>query len=111
MTLQEVKDQYAKEKGYSAPKEGEYNFGIIDTPWDALYDYEYDTNNMREIQLTFNEIAIRYAAEKCKEQREICAAHSEVWIVDQEELHQKEDIHGVGVYEKSILNAPAPKMD
>lgn len=59
--LQQVKDEYAKEKGYSIPKEGEYNHGLVETAWGVLYDYEYDVNNMHDLQLTFDEISRHYA--------------------------------------------------
>lgn len=83
MTLDEVKNVYSKEQlGYNDWK----NFYIR--------NYEYVTG-IKKIEYAMEQIAIIYACEKCREQREICAErHATIF-------HSSE----------IILNSPEPKFD
>lgn len=84
-TLQECKDEIAKAYGYNE--------------WKTKI-HENGDEFMENIII---EVAALYATEACREQREICAEHAEVYYPASNNLNPTID-------PKSIKNAPEPKM-
>lgn len=90
MTLQEVKDQWAKK--------------MADCSWNTVVGRTLNKKvtkaGLKNLEQKIDEIARLYAAEKCKEQREICAKEA---ISDEHPY--------VGVDTDTIINADPPKFD